>query len=63
MKAKDLAVLSKEELLVKQKSLLEELAKMNMQRYAGNVEKPHKFSLIKKDLARILTIFNQKKEN
>lgn len=56
MKAKDLGSLSVEELIQKEKTLREELFKLNMQRYTGRVEKPHMFSLIKKDIARIETI-------
>lgn len=61
MKIKELTSLSKEELLQKEKALKEELFKLNLQRYGGRVEKPHMFSLIKQDLARIKTILNQKK--
>jgi large subunit ribosomal protein L29 len=58
-KIKELRNLSKEELLLKIKSLKEEMFKLNMQRYGGRVEKPHMFSAIKKDIARINTILNQ----
>ena len=60
MKAKELRNLSKDELLQKEKTLKEELFKLNMQRYGGRVEKPHMFSLIKKDIARIQTILSEK---
>lgn len=62
MKIKDIRALSNEELIQKEKSLKEELFKLNEQRYAGRVEKPHMFSLIKRDIARIKTILNEKKE-
>lgn len=62
MKIQDLRNLSKEELLQKEKALKEELFKLNMQRYGGSVQKPHLFSSIKKDIARIATILNAKKE-
>ena len=62
MKAAELRNLSKEELFQKLKTLKEELFKLNMQRYGGRVEKPHMFSLIKKDISRIETILNEKKE-
>lgn len=62
MKIQELRNLSKEELLQKEKAFKEELFKFNLQRYAGRVEKPHMFSLIKKDIARINTILNEKKE-
>ena len=58
MKPQELKDLSKEELLEKEKGLYGELSKLNIQRYTGSVEKPHKFGLIKKDIARIRTILN-----
>lgn len=61
MKAKELVNLSQEELLQKIKSLKEELFKLNQQRYSGKVEKPHLFLVVRKDIARIETILNQKK--
>jgi large subunit ribosomal protein L29 len=62
MKTQELRNLSKEELLQKEKSLKDELSKLNVQRYTGRVEKPHMFSLVKRDIARIKTILNEKKE-
>ena len=62
MKIQELRNLSKDELLQKEKSLKVELSKLNIQRYGGRVEKPHMFSLIKRDIARIKTILNEKKE-
>ena len=62
MKPEDLRMLSEEELIVKEKALYEELSKLNIQRYTGNVEKPHKFALIKQDIARIRTILKEKKD-
>ena len=62
MKPIELRNLSKEELLEKEKGLYIELAKLNTQRYTGSVEKPHKFALVRKDIARIRTILNEKKD-
>ena len=62
MKPLELRNLSKDELLDKEKGLHTELAKLNTQRYTGNVEKPHKFALVKRDIARIRTILNEKKD-
>lgn len=62
MKIQELRALSLEELAQKEKSLKDDLAKLNLQRYGGRVEKPHMFSLIKKEIARIKTILNAKKE-
>ena len=61
MKTKELRNLSKEELLQKEKVIKEELFKLNMQRYGGRVDKPHMFSLLKRDIARIETILNEKR--
>jgi len=60
--AKDLLDLSRQELLDKEKSLKDELFKLSLVRYTGRVEKPHMFSLIKKDIARVQTALNLKKE-
>ena len=62
MKAEELRNLSEDELLSKEKALYDELSKLNTQRYTGSVEKPHKFGLIKRDIARIRTILNEKKD-
>ncbi len=60
IKARELRNLSEEELKSKEKSLFEELFKLNQQRYAGRVEKPHLFKQIRKDIARIKTILNER---
>jgi len=62
LKAKDLVNLSKTELLEKEKTLKDELFKLNSGRYSGRVEKPHLFSLVKKDIAVVETVLNSKKE-
>ena len=62
MKPLELRNLTKDELLEKEKGLYVELAKLNTQRYTGSVEKPHKFALVKRDIARIRTILNEKKD-
>ena len=61
MKIKELRNLSKEELLQKEKNLKEELFNLNLQRYGGRVDKPHMFSLLNRDIARIKTILHEKK--
>lgn len=60
MKTKDLRSLSKDELVQKEKALKEELFKLNLMRYGGRVDKPHMFSIIKRDIARIKTILREK---
>lgn len=63
LKAKELINLSKAELLEKEKSLKEELFKLNSQRYSDRVEKPHLFSLVRRELAVVETILNKEKKN
>lgn len=58
MKKQDFRSLTIEELTSKEKTLRDELFKLNQQRYAGRVEKPHMFGIIKKDIARIQTILS-----
>ena len=60
MKPKELRNLTEQELEQKQENLYRELFGLNQQRYAGRVEKPHSFRQIKKDIARIQTILNEK---
>jgi large subunit ribosomal protein L29 len=62
VKIKELRNLAREELLAKEKSLKEELFKLNLTRYTGRVDKPHMFRLVRKDIARIKTILNEKEE-
>ena len=56
MKISQLRALSASELTAKEKSIREELFKINQQRYSGRVEKPHMFSALRRDLARIETL-------
>lgn len=62
MKIEELRNLGREELAEKEKALKQELFKLNLQRHAGRVDKPHMFSLIRRDIARIKTILNEKKK-
>jgi len=63
MKIKELRNLTVQDLIQKEKSLREELFKLNQQRYGGRVEKPHMFSAIRHELALIQTVCREKKEN
>ena len=58
----ELRNLSKEELMQKEKTLHQELFKLNQQRYSGRVDKPHLFTLVKRDIARIKTLLKNTKE-
>lgn len=60
MKVKELKDLSSDELIQKEKEYKKELFNLNFQRKNGNVEKPSQFKLLKKDIARILTILKER---
>ena len=61
MKIKELRELSAEELVVKEKGFKKELFELNYQRKMGGVEKPSRFRLLKRSIARVLTILNERK--
>ena len=60
MKLKELKELSSEELLKKQNDLKKELFGLNYERKIGQVEKPSRFGLLRRDIARILTIIRER---
>lgn len=57
---KDLRGLAAAELIEKLKGLQKNLMDLQFKRKT-RVEKPHMFSQVKKDIARILTLLNEKK--
>ncbi len=63
MKTKELKDLSLEDLAAKEKQIKKELFGLNNQRQLGRVEKPALFKKAKKDIARILTVLNERKSN
>ena len=60
MKVKELRQLAIEDLKQKEKALKKELYDLNYQRRLGQVEKPSRFHLIRRDIARILTIIKER---
>ena len=63
MKIKELNNLSEEELATKEKLLKKDLFDMESHRQMGRVEKPASFRNIRRDIARILTVINERKGN
>ncbi len=61
MKAKDLRQLSIQELEAKVKELKSELFKLRITKKIEGLKEPSKIREAKKDIARILTIINEKK--
>lgn len=62
MKARDLRQLSTEELQVKYEELRDQLFKLKIQKTIGQLDNPAKIKLVKKDIARILTILREREE-
>jgi len=59
-KANNFKDLSSDELSQKQKDFNKELFDLNYQRKMGRVEKPNRFSVLRRDIARILTILRER---
>lgn len=62
MKIKELTNLSADELITKEKQLKKELFDMESQRQMGRVEKPASFRNLRRDIARILTLLNERRK-
>jgi large subunit ribosomal protein L29 len=61
MKAAELRESTKEELERKEQDLRRELFNLRFQQATGEIENPMRIRAIKKDIARVLTIANEKK--
>jgi large subunit ribosomal protein L29 len=61
MKAKDLRELSLDELSKKLRELREELFTLRMDKGLHRLNQPHRFKEIKREIARVLTVMNEKK--
>ena len=63
MKIKDLHNLTDDELIAKEKQIKKDLFGLNNQRQQGRVEKPASLRHFRRDIARILTLQNERKLN
>jgi len=63
MKTKELSNLNEDELITKEKQLKKELFDLESHRQMGRVEKPASFRNLRRDIARILTLLNERKNN
>ena len=63
MKIKELRELTSDELLKKHQGFKKEIFDLNYQRKIGQVEKPSRFGLLRRDIARILTILKERELN
>ncbi len=62
MKASELRQMSDDELMLKYEELKEELFKLRIQKTIGQIDNPARFRQIRRDIARILTILNERKK-
>ena len=63
MKIKELRDLSPEDLQQKEKVLKKELFDLNFKRKYAQVEKPGRFRAIRRDIAKIKTLLNERKKD
>jgi len=59
MKARDIRDLSPEERLAKLAEMEKELFNLRIQQTVGQLEKPDRVRLVRRDIARIKTVINQ----
>ncbi len=60
MKASQIREMTQEELEQKYRELREEHFKLRFQAASGQIEKPHLLRSVRRDIARVLTIINEK---
>jgi len=63
MKIKELNNLSEDELVAKEKLLKKDIFDLESQRQMGRVEKPANFRNLRRDIARILTVLNERRNS
>lgn len=62
MKAKQLRELSDEDLVVKLRDARRELFNLRFQHATGQLDDPHKLSMTRRDIARLLTTMQQRED-
>ena len=60
MKATEIRELSAEQLEAKLKELKEELFNLRFQLAINQLEHPHRITAVKRDIARVMTVLNEK---
>jgi len=61
MKASELRDQTAEELRDKERDLAEQLFALRLQKVTGQLEKPSRVRQVRKDLARVMTVLNEKR--
>ena len=62
-KIKEIREMGSEDLKTKEKALKKELFELKYQRKIGRAEKPSRFRLIRRDIAKIMTVTNERAKN
>ena len=60
MKMKEISEMTTEELLTKRRDLRQESLHLRLQQQSGQLERPSRFRLIRRDVARIETILTKR---
>ncbi len=63
MKANELREKSTEDLKQEHLKLLEQQFKMNMQKASGQLNRTHELGAVRRDIARVMTILNERQGN
>jgi large subunit ribosomal protein L29 len=63
MTSKEIRALSAAEIGLKSRELREQLLQLKLRKQTGQVEKTHELRTLRKDIARLETIGNEKKAN
>ena len=63
MKIKEFSSLDKDELIAKEKQFKKDLFDLESQRQMGRVEKPASFRNLRRNIARILTVLNDRRNS
>ena len=61
MRASELREQTVDELKDKERDLAEQLFALRLQKVTGQLEKPSRVSAVRKDLARVMTVLNEKR--
>ena len=62
MTSKEIRELSPAEITTKLRNVRDELLQLRLRKHTGQVEKPHMIRALRKDIARLETILNEKKK-
>ena len=62
MKMKEITELSMDELLTKRRDLRQETLHLRLQQQSGQLEQPSRLRLLRRDIARLVTVLSQREK-